>query len=164
MRDYVYDTAQICENAHIITESLEKTPELAEKFCGICGAPTISSCPNCNSNIRGYYYDGYYDGEIRHLREPPAYCHECGEPYPWTQRAIEELHKLAQQAPNLTDEERTEFASAAEEVVRQTPGQDRAAYKLKELLQKAGSEFYAVAKEIFTRGATEAALRHMGLE
>ena len=63
---------------------------------------------------------------------------------------------------NLTEDEREELAAAAETVLRQTPGNDRAAARVKELLQKAGSEVYEIAKEVLTRLVTEATLKQMG--
>ena len=36
-----YDTAQICEIGHVITEMLGKHPEEGAKFCAECGAATL---------------------------------------------------------------------------------------------------------------------------
>ncbi len=44
-----YETALVCENGHLITDHLHGSPESVSRFCGRCGAPTISACPNCST-------------------------------------------------------------------------------------------------------------------
>ena len=160
-----YNTPLICESGHIITASLEWHPERQQKFCQKCGGRAWSVCPNCKAAIRGQYSqdasDVFGSGEPW-LDIPPAYCHNCGIAYPWTRRAIREVREAAKGAMNLTEDGREELAAAAETVLRQTPGNDRAAARVKELLQKAGSEVYEIAKEVLTRLVTEATLKQMG--
>jgi len=75
-----YDTALICENGHVLTDSLRSSPQFATKYCEKCGAKTISKCPNCNTDIRGYYHiEGVFSTGHK---KAPNYCHECGQPYP----------------------------------------------------------------------------------
>jgi len=50
-----YRTAEVCPNGHASTSSADTSPELREKYCSQCGEPTITQCPSCNANIRGYY-------------------------------------------------------------------------------------------------------------
>ncbi|MBU4311651.1 MAG: DUF2321 domain-containing protein, partial [Candidatus Omnitrophica bacterium] len=52
------------------------------KRCPKCGAQTISQCPKCSTNIRGYeHIQGVaHSGPSK----PPQFCHECGASYPWT--------------------------------------------------------------------------------
>lgn len=94
-----WDTAQICVNGHVVTDTLEFSPERAEKRCHECGGETISQCPSCSVAIRGYHHvpgiiiaGGY---------ERPAFCHECGKPFPWTAAGLEAARELAREAVTL---------------------------------------------------------------
>lgn len=80
-----YDVMQVCLNGHKITHAFNRSPEFRQAACGDCGADTIHECPECDTPIRGKYY---VDGVISATGpDPPEYCHECGEPYPWTDDA-----------------------------------------------------------------------------
>ncbi|MCG6537003.1 MAG: DUF2321 domain-containing protein [Syntrophales bacterium LBB04] len=77
-----YRIAEVCLNGHVSTDSADEFPESREKFCSRCGEATITQCPSCKSNIRGYYYiEGVIGGEEY---EPPAFCFNCGNPFPWS--------------------------------------------------------------------------------
>jgi len=54
------------------------------KRCDECGEPTTDRCLNCNAKIIGHHHvPGMFGCSGP---EPPAHCHECGTPHPWTQR------------------------------------------------------------------------------
>jgi hypothetical protein len=79
-----YNAQQVCLNGHQITASYHRYPEFRKNFCDKCGEKTIYSCPECNAEVKGYYH---IEGSISLDREPvPEHCHECGTPYPWTER------------------------------------------------------------------------------
>ena len=79
-----YDTMLVCENGHKITSVLKSQPWQEVKRCPTCGAVTISQCPKCGGEIHGYEH---IPGHIFLVPiELPEYCHECGEPYPWTSK------------------------------------------------------------------------------
>jgi hypothetical protein len=60
-------------------------PESNKKFCDKCGSETITKCPKCQAYIQGYYHvEGVLGGFTYKL---PTFCHECGAPYPWTEKA-----------------------------------------------------------------------------
>jgi hypothetical protein len=76
-----YDVMQVCLNGHQITSTLKSNPQLSQIRCNKCGEKTISECPKCGENIRGYYHVA---GVLSlHSIPIPEYCHKCGEPYPW---------------------------------------------------------------------------------
>ena len=77
-----YDLMQACMNGHIITATAKTRPETLKKRCPECGTKTITQCLKCNTDIQGYKHTPW---SVRpDPKEPPAHCHECGEPYPWT--------------------------------------------------------------------------------
>ena len=94
----VYRTAQICKNGHVITSNTNNTARLSN-FCPECKAETISSCPKCNTPIRGKYD---VPGVISiSSYTPPKYCHHCGHPFPWTEN-IQQSHTSFNFAPQCS--------------------------------------------------------------
>ena len=72
--------------AYWINSSARSMPQFNSKFCDKCGAESITKCPSCNSDIKGYYYSP----GIVSLSEMaiPSFCHNCGKSYPWTETAL----------------------------------------------------------------------------
>ena len=90
-----YETMQVCLNGHQITDRYNSSPELRRKYCNEYGAETIHQCPNCGTPVRGDYI---VPGVLAFSRTPvPKRCHECGQPYPWTER-LEQEDRERQQA------------------------------------------------------------------
>src|SRR5207249_2966310 len=100
-----YDFALVCQNGHVVTAHASREIHNT-KFCDQCGSPTISKCPNCQTNIRGEYEsDGVFvlGGPAF---EAPAFCHDCGRAFPWTQRRLDAARALADEVDGLNPEER----------------------------------------------------------
>jgi hypothetical protein len=85
-KDNWYDTAQICLNGHLINPWAVSSPERNQNFCGECGIKTITDCPHCKEAIRGRYHSRVFTLTAFY---PPKFCYHCGQPYPWTEAAIE---------------------------------------------------------------------------
>ena len=92
-----YETAQICENGHVITIRYNSEKHEQEHFCSKCGAETFTECKYCHEPIKGSlviksrslnlisgYYDDYaspYEIETKYYDENfkmPYYCYNCG--------------------------------------------------------------------------------------
>ncbi len=86
-----------------------------------------------------------------YFSEPPRYCYHCGLSYPWTQRAIEKLDALAEEAPNLSREERAELSAAVQDIMKDTARKGDAIDIFKRLFEKAGGTFWEEAKDILAR-------------
>lgn len=82
-----YDAQQVCLNGHQITDGYYQFEQFRKPFCDKCGAKTIHQCPNCGTDIKGYYR---VEGRIT-TREVPVHdsCDNCGEPYPWYKKRKE---------------------------------------------------------------------------
>jgi hypothetical protein len=129
MRDNSYDVAQICLNGHVINDSVKKFPEFNKKFCDKCGAATITNCPNCNAEIQGEYYaEGVIS--ISHYTTP-AFCSNCGKPYPWTEVKIQVAHDLAQELENISDDDKEILTQSINEIVKDSPRTTFAATRFK---------------------------------
>ena len=97
-----YDVMQVCLNGHVITSTAKTNPEDLKKRCPKCGEETITQCPDCHAEIQGYeHIPGVsYSGPST----PPGYCHECGEPYPWTERRKQQLTRPTHKKSALTND------------------------------------------------------------
>lgn len=124
-----FATAQICNDGHVINNDIEHHPECNRDFCSECGAKTISACPSCNEPIKGLYFKteiyqtprtGVYIPGERHSNtistnvpvdpkaeyKVPAYCHNCGSPYPWTESLLKEADTIIDSFDELKYEQR----------------------------------------------------------
>ena len=134
MIDSWYDVAQICLNGHIINDSVKKYPRHNKKFCDKCGATTITNCPNCNTEIQGEYHVEGFIG-ISHYTAP-AFCSNCGKPYPWIEDKIQAAHDLTQELENISEDEKGILAQSINEIVKDSPRTSLAATRFKKILSK----------------------------
>src|SRR5690606_34593138 len=84
MSERYYDTTQICPHRHVASEMAASYPDLLQAFCEECGEATIMQCSNCNTSIRGHYHVPGVIGGYHY--DPPGFCFNCGEAFPWTKR------------------------------------------------------------------------------
>ncbi len=137
--DEGYDTAQVCLNGHVANASSRETPEFNKDHCEKCGVATISTCPSCGTDIRGYYWGNMSTAEYH----PPAFCHSCGDPFPWTQATLEAARELARELDALDENDRTTLEHSLDDLVRDTPATAVAALRFKKIVEKAGREAVA---------------------
>jgi hypothetical protein len=152
-----FDTAQICENGHVNTSSLDLLPEYDAKFCQKCGAATLTSCRSCDTPIRGHSKDSF---AIRY--DVPSYCQGCGKPYPWTATAMAEWRALAEMA-EVVDSERKQLSEAIDDVVKDSPKTNRAVLIIKRLGPKAGADLWNAMQQLLISVGTAAAKKELGL-
>ncbi len=94
-----YDVMQVCLSGHVINDRFLANPTPGEKFCEICGNNTITTCPACDTPIRGVHIrEGIYSVKPK-IKNPLGYCHECGKPFPWHRQNILERYKDANKDP-----------------------------------------------------------------
>jgi hypothetical protein len=134
MRENWYDVAQICLNGHVINDSVREYPQHNKKYCDKCGAATITNCPNCNTEIQGDYHVEGVIG-VSHYT-PPAFCHNCGKPYPWTEAKIQAAHELTQELENISEDDKEILAQSINEIVKDSPRTSLAVTRFKKILSK----------------------------
>ena len=112
-----------------------------------CSAPTITECQNCGTPIQGQYKPrpGYLTVA---MSRPPLHCQECGKPYPWTDAVIKAAQEVIDDAPNLTNEERTELKEDFDDLVHDTPRASVAANRFRRLVDKAGKPTLVAMQEL----------------
>lgn len=141
-----FDVAQICLNGHVINEATKKFPQFNKDFCDKCGAKTITQCPHCSTNIRGKYH---VEGVFAPSRfRAPAFCPDCGVPYPWTESKLQAAKELAEELEGLTEEELRILAQSIDDLVKDTPKTELAATRTKKLIAKAGKEAAGTLRDI----------------
>ena len=150
-----YKTSQVCENGHLITGDVHGSPEHASKFCGECGASTISDCPNCTVPIRGRYHVPdivIVSAEV----QIGSFCHECGEAYPWTASKLLAARELADEFDELNDTEKESLKDTFKDLISDSPNTEVATFRFKKILAKLGKESANVIRGIIVGIATEA--------
>jgi hypothetical protein len=153
--DSYYARAQICENGHVISAMVDRSPESRSSFCDTCGVATIAECPACHEAIRGYYFvPGVIGGDEY---KPPAYCYNCGEAFPWTAARLSAARELIDDAEDLDDDERARLADTLDDLVRDTPRTQVQANRFKRLAAKAGAATADGLKSVLVDIASEAA-------
>ena len=154
MSDSYYDTAQVCLNGHVISSFAASQPQSNQKFCAECGAGTITACPACSTSIRGNYHVpgviGFFD------YNKPAYCYNCGKPFPWTAASLEAASDLVDDLDTLSQEEKQQLKESFPDLVRDTPRTAVAESRFKRLTKKAGSETVWAMRSILIDVVSEA--------
>lgn len=76
--------AAICERGHVAGRVIEVNSFLDEvgKYCQECGASIHGSCPNCFLTLT----------PLGTQQQIPAFCKQCGLPYPWATREQRVFH------------------------------------------------------------------------
>jgi hypothetical protein len=148
-----YDTAQICLNGHVITSMSEYRPQRMRKFCEECGEATITECQSCHQTIPGSALSGA--GAFGY--DPPAFCGDCGKPFPWTTRRLEAARDVVLEADHLSAEEQKELTGTLDDLVRDVPRTHVAAARFKRLAGKAGVGTANALRDILVDIASETA-------
>lgn len=127
-----YFPAFICRHGHKISST---TNHCSDKYCSKCGAPVIAKCPHCDNVIRGSYDNRL---GICSEYEVPAYCRNCGKPYPWTSTAIEATMCMLEES-ELGFDEQEKLKAILPDVLSETPKTQLAAIRFKKAISGAGS-------------------------
>lgn len=158
---YYFEHAQICKNGHIRNSCSQSHPEQNEKHCSLCGEEVISCCVYCKVPIRGglfkqtptYRYSNHYDPfaevqtahkictgtkseQIKRTVALPAFCHECGKPYPWTETRLEAFQQIVDSLDNISPELKLRLRNSFPDIVCETPKTEFAAIVVDTVLKQ----------------------------
>jgi hypothetical protein len=148
-----YDTAVICRTGHVLNATAGDRPWDYVNYCTICGAETICGCEECDYLIRGYHHIPGVVGPYTR----PSFCHHCGKPYPWTEKALEAAKELADEL-DISDQEKAQIRQDVEDIVRDTPRTQAAANRFKRIVGALGpvwDEFKDILAETASRTAVK---------
>lgn len=127
-----YALATVCVNGH----PLSGDDRISDNFCSVCGALTISDCPNCNRPIRGKVVKKGVLNLCEYI--PPLYCYNCGDPFPWTLQAIQATSELIEEDERLDKLLKEKLTASLPDIVAETPKSSLATNRLKRAMVAAG--------------------------
>jgi hypothetical protein len=136
--DAWFDKALVCANGHLINDKAGSFPARNAAFCADCGEGTLDACLGCGATIRGRYHEPPSDALP--LTRGPRYCHECGEPYPWTDERLRAARELADEVEGLDDRERELLKDSLADLLNDNPRTELAATRAKRLIAKTAKE------------------------
>jgi hypothetical protein len=154
MNEEGYDIAQICPNGHVSNSTVKWNPLHNQEFCDACGEKTFSTCPHCQSSIRGAYRTA---GGTVCRYNAPSFCINCGRPFPWTERRIRAAKEMLAESGELSPEEVKETESSIEELAKNSPQGQVAATRMKRILSKVGKGTASAVRDILVDIASETA-------
>jgi hypothetical protein len=154
-----YHTALICKNGHVISDSIDSSPEFYEKYCSNCGAESIRQCERCNTAIRGdYEVEGVLDLTGRRMKAP-SFCHNCGNLFPWSEARMQAAKELLD-LTELETEEKNGFETSLKDISTDSPRTKLGALSIKKLLGKINSQemrsaLFDIVKQVAVKEATK---------
>jgi hypothetical protein len=171
MTPYEYEgrfrVGQVCLNGHPTTGSYEEHPEYRKDFCEECGAETITKCQECGKEIRGNYESsgsGIALSGGGWEYEPPSFCRDCGEPFPWTAAALNAAQLLVNELDELDPAEQHKLKSALPDLLVDGPRTPVAVLLVKKAAAKIGSAGGQALMKLVTSIATAAARQQLGID
>ena len=172
-----YETAQICENGHIITKHFDKYPMERCDACPKCGASTIFVCPHCHVKIRGCYHEKRSVQTINiasafpcrsdrclsgNEYAPPAFCHSCGKAFPWIETSLEEASRLIAIAEELSPDEQDKLNGLLPDLLVERPHTVSSAITFSHIIQKASPFLQDSLKAAIGNKIVSIALKFLG--
>lgn len=110
-----YSHVLICSEKHVVNDLQGNVM----KYCQKCGNKLHSECQNCGAPILGPFE--MPDATIVSDYEVPYYCHNCGEPYPWTQKILDDAVELLALDSDLDSESKELIRSAIPGLIVDSP-------------------------------------------
>jgi hypothetical protein len=148
-----HTVAAICGHGHVATDAVEHYQP--GRFCADCGAELITACPNCRTPIRGdYHVPGVF---ALSTYTPPAYCFNCGKPFPWTAEKLSAANELADELDGMNADDREKLKAAISDVAAGGPRAEVGAARIKRLLGRASTGARQALWKISVDVASEAA-------
>jgi len=156
----VYRVAQVCLNGHVATRAADEHPQFKETHCSQCGEITIMSCQSCKAPIRGEY-DVQGVVSIGFEYHPPAFCHNCGSSFPWTERKIASAVELVGISTDFSDQEIEQFRNDLNDLAKDTPRSPVASFRFKQVMSKVSKSVSSGVKDIVINLISEQAKRNI---
>jgi hypothetical protein len=149
---------QVCRKGHLVNEAAQFDLSANRKFCPSCGSETILNCSGCNAQITSADANPYRQVVI------PAYCCECGKPFPWTEVAIQAAFEFTDELDALDSQEKSGLKAAVPDLVSDTARTPLAISRVQTLFAKIGKPAAQTLSQILVSVLTEEAKRQLGLK
>jgi hypothetical protein len=112
-------------------------------------------CPSCSASILGEYDSPNVAVISFRGWKPPAHCHQCGKPYPWTERRAAALADAIDEVDELSQIERDKLKQSIPDVLSKTPGTDTAVARFKKAIKKGGDVGGKLLSDVLAKVAAE---------
>lgn len=96
------------------------------------------------------------------MDEPPAYCHACGAPYPWTAEGIDAARALAEELEGLNDADRIAITASIDDLVVESPRTPVAVLRFKKIIARARGPARELLLDLIAKIAVESAKAGLG--
>lgn len=118
---------QICKNGH-----LDKITDIfispKRPYCSLCGEQNISQCTNCR-----HFITVFSDAK----NNVPNYCFSCGNPFPWTEKLLNNAVNLVSLDEGLTEEQKFIIKNAIPDLIIESSTTPVAQAKYKKYMSNA---------------------------
>ncbi|HQU45786.1 MAG TPA: DUF2321 domain-containing protein [Pirellulales bacterium] len=158
-----YELGMACLNGHAVNSAADTNPVQNAKCCAKCGEETITACEQCGANIRGNY-DVPGVISIGFGWTPPAYCHDCGGPYPWTLRSKDAISAAIDAIDDLYPDEREQLRKSIPDILTETPMSQVAALRFKKAIARIGAVGGKVMTDVLAKVAAEVVKESLGIK
>lgn len=152
-----YDTALICCNGHVITNSIERHPAAYSDYCSECGERATAVCLNCQAKLRGFIETPGWRIVPYKL---PLYCYACGKPYDWTYKKLTAAKDYVDLIADISDSEKSALKKNIECLSHDSPEAQVIATKFNTILKKAPSKAAQTLRDLVIE-ITDNQLRHV---
>jgi hypothetical protein len=144
----LFDFAQICMNGHVINSVAGQTPAWNRKFCGSCGAKTITQCFSRQSPIRGEPRVSWMASDAVPPYTCPSFCKDCGSPYPWTQSKLVAARELIELSDDIEASDKEILVADLPDLARETPKTKVAAIRFRKIAFRLGGSVASALRDI----------------
>lgn len=93
----------------------------------------------------------------------PKHCHECGAPYPWTERKKEALAAAIDELNELDETERDRLKESIPDILQETPKTQTAIARFKKAINKVGKISGKLLTDTLSNIAAEVFVKSMGI-
>jgi hypothetical protein len=94
----------------------------------------------------------------------PSYCCDCGQPFPWTETALQAACEFADELDALSAEEKADLKATVPDLVSDNSRTPLAVSRLRKLFSKIGKPATQSFLQILVSVLTEEAKRQLGLK
>ena len=154
-----YRNASVCENGHVLSE----TETIENEFCPTCGKKILTHCSNCNALIRG---KKIIQGVLTCSSKPPiapAYCFNCGNPFPWTVKALQAAELIIKEDDSIPTELKNNAIESLPDLVTKNPKTDLAIIRFKKVFGIIGNVALECLEKVITSIACEYVKQNLGI-
>jgi len=144
----MFDIAQVCENGHLVNNSTISLPKNNSAKCGVCDGKTIVACPNCQESIPGSLLSST-SFDIENF-DVPAYCHHCGELYPWTNTKVNGVVALFVDKNIIPVNEKPHLIAMMMDLVTNSHNNKLASLHVKTLMEKLEAQEVTTVKTLLS--------------